>query len=131
MENGKDSQFNVKSSGLSTGDRPHGSRPSCHGLFFVACSNLQFGPIMTTPPPGRRFELHLRAGKWHTVALHLGLTPRKVDVSVWSPRRCSWRRIGFVPGAGVFRQDERFLVYNGFIQIRSPENRTCVVQVHP
>ncbi len=86
---------------------------------------------MTTPPPGRRFEVNLRAGKWHTVALHTGLLPRRVEVSVWSPRRCRWRRIGLFFGAGAFRQEGRFLLYNGLLQIRSPENRTCVIHVHP
>lgn len=85
---------------------------------------------MTSPPAGRRFELQLRAREWQTVALHLGRRPGRIEVTVWSPRRCGWRRIGLVPGAGRFRHDGHFLLYNGIFQIRSPESRTCVVQVY-
>ncbi len=81
---------------------------------------------MATAETARDLEFKLRANRWHTVAVHFGIVPKRFDLSVWSPRKCKWRRLGIVPGFGRFREEESVLLFNGVLQVQSPESRTLV-----
>ena len=81
---------------------------------------------MATERMQENLEFRLRANRWHTVAIHIGFKPKRYDLSVWSPRKCKWRRIGLLPGLGAFRQEGSVMVFNGVLQVQSPESRTLI-----
>jgi hypothetical protein len=81
---------------------------------------------MASARRAKDLEFRLRAKRWHTVAVHFGLKPKRYDLSVWSPRKCRWRRIGLLPGLGEFRQEGSVIVFNGVLQVQSPESRTLI-----
>lgn len=84
---------------------------------------------MLSPKKLSRREVHLKAGKWTTVAVNKSLRLAYVYVEVWAPRTAKWRRIGIFPGFGRFKQYLSVAMPPGIVQVKIRENRTCTVMV--